>query len=48
VLSTDRLSARDALHIAVMGHQGIKRILSFDAGFDAFPGVTRLTEWRSG
>lgn len=45
VLSTKRLSARDALHIAVMARHGIKRILSFDTGFDGFPGITRLTEW---
>ncbi len=41
VLSTERLSARDALHIAVMAHHKITRILSFDAGFDTFPGITR-------
>jgi hypothetical protein len=37
-----RLSARDALHIAVMEQQRIERILSFDAGFDGFPGISRL------
>lgn len=37
-----QMSARDALHLAVMEHHGVSRILSFDAGFDAFPGVTRL------
>ena len=36
------LSARDAIHLAVMEQHGIDRILSFDAGFDGFPGVTRL------
>lgn len=36
------LSARDALHVAVMGQQGIGRILSFDTGFDGFPGIARL------
>jgi len=36
------LSARDALHIAVMQQNGINRILSFDAHFDGFPGVTRI------
>jgi len=36
------LSSRDALHLAVMEQQGIERILSFDAGFDGFPGITRL------
>ena len=36
------LSARDALHLAVMDRHQIERILSFDRGFDGFPGVTRL------
>jgi len=48
VLSTEGLSARDALHLAVMGHHGIKRILSFDTSFDGFPGIVRLTEWSPG
>lgn len=38
-----RLSARDAVHLAVMKQHGIDRILTFDAGFDGFPGVTRLS-----
>jgi predicted nucleic acid-binding protein len=42
VLEYQRLSARDAIHLAVMEQHGIHRILSFDAGFDAFPGITRL------
>src|SRR5579859_6573891 len=37
------LTARDALHLAVMKQQGIHEILSFDQGFDLVPGVTRLT-----
>jgi len=40
------LSARDALHIAVMRHHGIDRILTFDRGFDAVPGVKRLPSVR--
>ena len=36
------LSARDALHVAVMERHDITRILSFDAGFDAVPGIERL------
>jgi predicted nucleic acid-binding protein len=43
VLSYQRLSARDAVHLAVMEQHGIDRILTFDAGFDGFPGVTRLS-----
>jgi predicted nucleic acid-binding protein len=42
VLGNRRLSARDAVHIAVMEQNGIERILSFDGGFDGFPGITRL------
>jgi predicted nucleic acid-binding protein len=38
-----RLSARDAVHLAVMEQHGIDRILTFDAGFDGFPGITRLS-----
>jgi predicted nucleic acid-binding protein len=42
VLGKRRLSARDALHAAIMEREGITRIMTFDAGFDALPGVTRL------
>ena len=42
VLGARGLSARDALHAAVMEREGITRILSFDSGFDDLPGVTRL------
>lgn len=34
------LSARDALHLAVMDRLGV-RTVSFDRGFDAYPGITR-------
>jgi len=36
------LSARDAVHAAVMRHHGITEILSFDSGFDALTGFDRL------
>ena len=42
VMGHRRLSARDALHIAVMERHDVARILSFDAGFDGIPGITRL------
>ena len=42
VLGAPRLSARDALHLAVMEHADVARILSFDRGFDGYPGVERL------
>jgi predicted nucleic acid-binding protein len=43
VLGHRQLSARDAVHLAVMEQNGIGQILSFDAGFDGFPGVVRLS-----
>ena len=43
VLARERLSARDALHVAVMERQGVTRILSFDGGFDGVPGIERLS-----
>jgi len=36
------LSARDAIHIAVMDRRAIRSILSFDADFDRWPGLRRL------
>ena len=42
VLGYMQLSARDAVHLAVMEKNGIERILSFDAGLDIFPKITRL------
>ena len=43
VMGHRHISARDALHLAIMEHHGIERILSFDVGFDGFPGVERLS-----
>lgn len=43
VLGYRKLSARDAVHIAVMEHHGIEQIMTFDSGFDGFPGITRLS-----
>jgi hypothetical protein len=42
VLGHAGLSARDAVHLAIMQQHGIDRILSFDSGFDGFPGITRV------
>ena len=42
VLGANQLSARDAIHVAVMRRRGAAQILSFDAGFDGVPGVTRV------
>jgi len=43
VLGHRQLSARDAMHLAIMEHHGIELILTFDSGFDGFPGITRLS-----
>ncbi|HXY00376.1 MAG TPA: type II toxin-antitoxin system VapC family toxin [Candidatus Limnocylindrales bacterium] len=43
VLGYTQMSARDAVHLAVMRQHGIDRILSFDSGFDGFPGIARLS-----
>jgi predicted nucleic acid-binding protein len=37
-----RMSARDAVHIAVMERHGIRSILTFDADFDRWPGLQRV------
>ena len=42
VLGKPRLSARDAVHLAVMETRRISTIMSFDAGFDQYPGVGRV------
>jgi predicted nucleic acid-binding protein len=42
LLGIPALAARDALHLAIMEINGIDRILSFDSGFDRFPGVSRI------
>ena len=40
--SVPGISARDALHVAVMRSAGIARILSYDTGYDTVPGIERL------
>lgn len=42
LLGSYGLSARDALHVAVMLRHDIVRIRTFDRGFDAYPGVRRV------
>jgi predicted nucleic acid-binding protein len=42
LLGAADLSARDAIHVAVMRAHGVDTILSFDRGFDAVPGIHRL------
>lgn len=43
VLGYRQLSARDAVHLAVMEQHGIDQILTFDSGFDRLPGIARIS-----
>lgn len=43
LLASPRLSARDALHVAVMERHGVSTVLTFDSGFDDVPGIRRLS-----
>lgn len=43
VLATKSISARDALHIAIMEAHGIDTVMTFDQGFDVYPGIRRLS-----
>ena len=38
---TRAISARDAIHVATMERNAVRRIFSFDAGFDQVPGIER-------
>ena len=40
--SVDGISARDAIHVAVMRREGITSILSFDQNLDNCPGIERI------
>lgn len=42
LLGKYELSARDAIHLAVMEQRGVQQILSFDQGFDRYPNVRRI------
>jgi len=42
VIGHPNLTARDAIHLAVMRENGIEHILSFDRHFDGLPGITRI------
>jgi predicted nucleic acid-binding protein len=39
----ERLSARDAVHLAIMRRHDVDEVLSFDAAFDNIPGIRRRT-----
>lgn len=36
-------SAREALHVAIMARHNVTQLMSFDRGFDSYPGIKRLT-----
>ena len=42
IVAAGPMTARDALHLAVMEHHGIDRIMTFDRGFDGISGIERL------
>ena len=42
LLERPSLSARDAIHAAVMERHGVAEILTFDRGFDTVPGIRRI------
>ena len=42
IVLSSRLSARDAVHLAVMQRRGIAEIMTFDRAFDGIPGVGRV------
>ena len=42
LLGVKGISARDAVHAAVMKNHDVERIATFDAGFDGVPGIRRI------
>lgn len=43
VVTNPALSARDAIHVAVMQRHGVDRIATFDRSFDGLSGVERIS-----
>jgi uncharacterized protein len=43
ILSYTGFPARDAIHIGVMEQHDFEHILSFDSGFDGYPGIKRIS-----
>jgi len=43
VLGRPTLTARDALHVAVMRRHRVAKILTYDRGFDDLPGIERVS-----
>jgi predicted nucleic acid-binding protein len=42
VLGVSQISARDAIHVAIMQRYGVDQILSFDTGFDEVGSIERI------
>jgi len=42
VIGHPDLTARDAVHFAIMRERGIEHILTFDRHFDGLPGIARI------
>ena len=42
ILLATRLSARDAIHVAIMRRHDVDRILTFDRAFDEVGGISRI------
>ena len=42
MLTVKSLSARDAVHAAIMQRRGVRRLMSLDAGIDVLPWVERI------
>src|SRR5258707_14519082 len=44
IVTTSRLTARDAVQLAVMQRRGIAEISTFDRAFEQLPGIGRLAQ----
>jgi predicted nucleic acid-binding protein len=42
LLKAREMTARDAIHVAVMLRHDVAQVMSFDRGLDGIPGITRL------
>ena len=41
IVTSSRLTARDAIHVAIMQRHGIARIMTFDDDFAGLPGISQ-------
>jgi predicted nucleic acid-binding protein len=39
------MSARDAVHVAIMHRRGVDRVMTFDLAFDSVEGIERMKEY---